>query len=272
MLKKRIIPTLLWDGTFCVKPRHFDQMNRRKIGPMLQQVRVMNNRNIDELVIIDIDRTTKGEVPFFSKIAEFAKELFCPLTIGGGIQTLDDIEKMLKYGADKVLIGSKSFDYHFIEEAAKRFGSQAIVCAVDTKRQYLSESANRSSAVRHVVYKQNGVQCSNLLAETHTRDLTYAGAGEIIITSIEKDGTRAGYDLSLIKTVCDTVKIPVIASGGCEGFGDMARAFDRGAAGVAASSMFLFTGLTPNDCATWLEARGYPVRLENNASYTKTTV
>jgi len=232
MLKSRIIPTLLWDGVQCVKPVAFERPYR-KLGPIEQYIQVIERRNVDELILIDIEATNEGRKPKFEAINRFASNLYCPLTVGGGVSSLDDIKELLANGADKVAIRSIP---GLIPGAVKKFGAQAIVSVIDYQ-----EGDNPWVTA---VYNQN------------------LGAGEILLTSMFRDGGFLGYDLDTIRLVSNAVRIPVIASGGCRYSSDMLAAIRAGASAVAAGSMYLYTDITPRDSAKLLKEKGVNVRYE----------
>lgn len=237
MLKHRIIPILLTDGQGnCVKPVQF-QRPYRKVGSLMQYVKMFEKRNIDELIVLDIEATNEGRLIDCDKIKEYTKELFCPLTLGGGIKSLDDINKLLQSGADKVAMHRVFYKegWEFITKAANKFGSQAIVVDVIINWPEMKDEK------------------WNILEKL--------GAGEILLTNVETDGTMQGYDLNLISSVSKNLNIPVIASGGCSEPSDMAKAIRAGASAVAAGSMFLFKDITPRDCAEYLDKEGIGVRL-----------
>lgn len=238
MLKNRIIPTLLYNSNLqCVKPVSF-QRPYRILGPLMQYIKVIEKRNVDELIILDVCASVEGPRPPLAKeISEFTKNIFCPCTIGGGIRSLDDISELMDSGADKVAIKT---NYGLTYRAARKFGSQAIVGVVDCTKEYEIDHWLNLATVFKV-----------------------EGAGEILLTDCSKDGTLSGYNLDLIRSVANAVGVPVIASGGCGSPSDMALALDAGASAVAAGSMFLYTETTPKDCADYLHERGYNVRASN---------
>lgn len=242
MLKKRIITSLLYDSDFmCVKPVAFERPYRR-LGTMQQYMNVIERRNIDELLLLDICATTEGRGPQFEKLREICGNVFCPVTIGGGIRSLDDISQLLQCGADKVAIRTHT---HLIYEVARKFGSQAIVGAVDS--QFIVDGWN-----------------TYIIDDKKYNDITYLehlGAGEILLTCMICDGRMQGYNKGLINRVSKMLKIPLIANGGCGTPHHMLEAFAAGANAVAAGSMFLYTDVTPRDCAEYLTKHGEPVRL-----------
>jgi cyclase len=233
MLKKRIIPTLLFDGSLqCVKPISFGRPYR-KLGPMNQYIRVMENRNVDEIILLDITATAENREPNIPKIRELTTRLHCPITYGGGISTLEHIRDILANGADKVAIRTSM---HLFGPASHKFGSQAIVAVI-----------NRNKYINAVQY---------------AKDFEAVGAGEILLTDVNKDGTQEGYNNDLVMAVSSAVGVPVIANGGCGNIAHMAQAFQAGASAVAAGSMFLYSEITPKKCAEILQGQfRVPVRI-----------
>lgn len=245
MLKKRVVSTLLWDGSSCVKGRQF--ANRRRVGSLMQAIRVCERRNIDELVVLDIAATPEGRPPFFDRLKDFTSGCFMPVAIGGGVKTLEDIRMLLKSGADKVVIGSGLFDRVLIREASERFGAQAIVGALDVRDgRVITECGNKINNIHPVEMAQQ-------VAED--------GAGELILTNIAQDGGESGFDCDLIHAVTDAVSIPVIASGGAGCYAHLLDAFASGADAVAVGSGFLFTDMTPQGARQHLHDNGIPTRL-----------
>lgn len=230
-LAVRVIPTLLAKGTRLVKGKRFSA--DRIVGHVQQAARVHQARGVDELIILDVEATPKGRGPNFDAIRALTEDCFMPLTVGGGVRTMDDIERLLKAGADKVAIKTC---LQLGWDASKRFGSQAIVAVMDELPPY------------HLV-DDVARMCQDM------------GYGEIILTAIEREGTMDGYDLGLISTVSAAVTIPVIAHGGCSGPEDMLAAIRAGASAVAAGALFQFTDHTPMSCARWLSQRGVETRL-----------
>ncbi len=234
MIKTRVIPVILWSGIGAVKTVQF-RRPPRFVGSMMQQIRVYERRDVDEIVILDIDATRVGRGPRINEIREFASHLFCPLTVGGGVRSVEDVGDLLRNGADKVVI--KTAGPRVIAEASKKFGAQAIVAAIDIM--------------------DNEAWVAALIAQGAAQ----RGAGEILLTSIIRDGTMTGYDLESIRSITGAVSIPVVANGGAGSPEHMGEAIKAGAHAVAASSLFLFTETTPADCKTYLSSQGIPVRL-----------
>jgi imidazole glycerol-phosphate synthase subunit HisF len=253
MLKTRIIPTLLWKNYTLVKGTSFDSW--RRVGTIVPAINVFNTREVDEIMVLDIEATREGREPDYDTVAEFSMECEMPMTIGGGIASREHVRKLLAAGADKVLINSASYDnLGLITESAKSFGSQCIVAGIDA----------RCENDGHMCYSRSGTQPTGKEVAQWAKTVAEAGAGEILITSIENDGMMQGYDLELIRKVADSVDIPVIAQGGAGGYEDMYRALHEGhAQAVSASSIFLFTEATPLEAKKYLAAKGIPVRNVN---------
>lgn len=251
MLKVRVIPTLLWKNFGLVKGSGFD--SGRRIGPVTPAIKVYNTRDVDELVLSDITATGRGAEPDYDSIADFSGDCFVPLTIGGGISDIAQIQRLLRSGADKVSINSAAYaNASLIDQAAGRFGSQCVVASIDARRQ----DDGRYRCFSHCGTVDTGREPAEWASELMQR-----GAGEILITSIERDGTMLGYDLDLIEQVARAVSLPVIASGGAGSYEHMRLAIQQaGASAVAAASIFSFTEQTPAQAKQYLAAAGIPVR------------
>jgi cyclase len=251
VLKVRIIPTLLWKNLGLVKGTGFDSW--RRVGTIMPAIKVYNTRQVDELIVVDISATSEQRLPDFAEVREFSAECFVPLTVGGGIRELAQIRELLRAGADKVSINSAAYDCPaLIEQAAERFGSQCVVASIDASR-------NPDGSYRCL--SRSGTRETGREPAEWAGELERRGAGEILITSVERDGTMAGYDLELVRLVADRVKIPVIASGGAGTYGHLYEALTTGGAtAVAAASIFHFTEQTPLEAKQFLAARGIPVR------------
>lgn len=253
MLKVRVIPTLLWKGPGLVKGIGFDSW--RRVGPVLPAMKVYNHREVDELVIVDIEahRTTEAEDLDYESIADFGRECFVPLTVGGGIRRIEQVQRLLRVGADKVCVNTAAYARpELLSDIAAQFGSQCVVASIDVR----GDAASGWQCHSHAGTRPTGWNVVDWAREVEAR-----GAGEILLTSIERDGTMTGYDLDLIGAVCGAVGIPVIASGGAGTYGHMVEAVVRaGASAVAAASMFHFTEQTPLGAKAALEAAGVPVR------------
>lgn len=245
VLKTRVIPTMLYKDFGLVKGTGFD--SRRAVGNAVQAVKVYNLRNVDELVFLDVAATQQGREPDFALVDDLADDCHMPLTVGGGVRTVEHVRRLLEVGADKVAIGTAAVESpEVVAEAAARFGSQCVVAVVDVAD---GRVATRSGAARHDLDP----------VETATR-LAGAGAGEILLQSVERDGTMAGYDVATVAAVSDAVAVPVIASGGAGSFDHMVEALRAGASAVAAGAIFHFTELTPAEARDHIGAAGFPVR------------
>ena len=251
MLKVRVVPTLLYRDFGLVKGIGFDSL--RAVGSVMQAVKVYNMRDVDELVFLDVTATRQDREPDYELIDEIADECFMPLTVGGGVRSIDHVRRLLQVGADKVAIGSAAVERpELVRDAAARFGSQCVVVSVDT---------TRTSAGWEVVIG-SGTRSTGLdPVETAVR-LQALGAGEILLQSIDRDGTMTGYDLQILTAVTAAVTIPVIASGGAGTYQDLVDAVVVGdAAAVAAASIFHFTEQTPAEAKKHMKSAGIPVRI-----------
>ena len=251
MLKVRVIPTLLWKQFGLVKGVSFNSW--RRVGPVLPAVKVYNQREVDELVLVDISAHLSTDDPDFESIDEFGQDCFVPLTVGGGITRIEQVQRLLRAGADKVSVNTSAYARpELVSEIARRHGAQCVVASIDVRR---------DSGGGWLCFSHAGQRPTGRPVLQWARELESRGAGEILITSIELDGTMQGYDLALIEAVVDAVKIPVIASGGAGTYQHMVKAVTQaGASAVAAASMFHFTEQTPAGAKAALASAGVPVR------------
>lgn len=250
MLKARIIPTLLYRDFGLVKGVRFDSW--RHVGSAMQAIKVYNMRGVDEIAFLDVAATPNGNPPDFALVDDLADDCFMPMAVGGGVRSLDHFRRLLEVGADKVVVGTCALTKPgVVEQAASRFGSQCVVVAVDTAVAPGGEPTVRIRCGREDTGR-NAVEVA--------RQLESLGAGEVLLTSVDRDGTMEGYDLETLRRVCDAVSIPVIASGGAGTYEDMAAALAVGASAVAAASIFLFTERTPMGAKEHLRSQGIPVR------------
>jgi cyclase len=245
---------LLWKDVGLVKGIGFDSW--RRIGTVMPAIKVFNTRQVDELILLDICATPDSREPDYEAVAEFAAECFVPLTVGGGIRSLEHIKCLLRSGADKVGINTAAYaNPELIAEAAAHFGSQCIVASIDAKQKGTGE---------YECYSHCGARPTGRDAAQWAKQLEKLGAGEILITSITGDGRMEGYDLALIRQVAEAVKIPVIASGGAGSYEHMYQALREGkASAIAAASIFQFTQQTPLEAKEYLASRGVAVRNVN---------
>ena len=233
MLKKRIIPTLLFNDSGLVKGIKFK--NHRYIGDPLNAVKIFNEKEVDEIVFLDISATIKKKPPNFQLISEIASELFVPFAYGGGIKSVAEIEKIFKLGAEKVIINSAAFyTPMLIQEASKIAGAQSIVVSMDVKKNWLGKQE---------VYINNGTTRTKTDPTDYAQKMQDLGAGEIIICSIDREGTGTGYDTDLLEKISTAVEIPVIASGGANQVQDIVQILKKtNVSGASAGSMFVFHG------------------------------
>lgn len=235
-LAVRVIPTLLCRGRTLVKGKQFNSW--RSVGVVAQAVRIYQARGVDELVLLDIGATPEGRGPDLQLVEELTAGCFMPLAVGGGVRTVEQIHDLLRAGADKVVV--RSAGVAFVEKAAKVVGCQAIVAALDVCG----------------LTGPNGFDW--IAAAQRWAD---AGAGEIMLTRMDREGTLEGYDLELINKVSAAVDVPVIAHGGCGTYEHMHQAIQAGASAVAAGAMFQFTDATPRGAVEYLARKGVEVRL-----------
>ena len=250
MLKVRIIPTLLWKNFGLVKGVEFDSW--RRVGPVLPAIKVYNSRDVDELILVDILASQEGKMPDHESISDFSEECAVPLSVGGGVASLEHIVRLLHAGADKVAINSAAFgNPELIDAAAGRFGSQCVVVSIDARRSVEGYRCFSHSAT--VDTGRDPVQWA--------REMASRGAGEILLTSIDRDGTMKGYDLELVERVVTAVDLPVIASGGAGNYQHMIDVVQlSGASAVACASIFHFTEQTPAGAKAAMRAAGIAVR------------
>ena len=249
MLKHRIIPCVLLKDWQLVKSIQFGSF--RTIGHPTATVRVYNARNVDELIVLDIDASLNNEPINTEIITDMANECFMPLTIGGGIKTIEDVYTVLGAGADKVSINSEAIKRpSFIKEIATIFGSQCVVCSIDIKK---VDGKYRVFTKKEGLLDIDPIE----LAKEYERQ----GAGEILLTSIDREGTTLGYDTELLKLFANTLHIPIIINGGMGKPEHGAEALQNGADALAAAFIFHFTQFTPNMIKEELSHHHYPVRL-----------
>tara|TARA_B100001248_G_scaffold257965_1_gene241334 strand:- start:503 stop:1279 length:777 start_codon:yes stop_codon:yes gene_type:complete len=252
MLKNRVIPTLLWKDFGLVKGVGFNSW--RRVGSVLPAIKVYNQREVDELILVDIVAHLSEEDLDFESIYDFGQDCFVPLTVGGGIRNIEQVKKLLRVGADKVCVNTHAYvNPELVSEIAKLFGTQCVVASIDVAK-------NKDNGIWEC-FSQAGKNPTGKNALDWAIEMEKRGAGEILITSIEKDGTLEGYDFDLIGEVSSRVNIPVIASGGAGNYQHLVDAVKKyNASAVAAASMFHFTEQTPLGAKNAMEKAGIPVR------------
>ncbi len=252
MLSRRIIPCLDVNAGRVVKGVKFEQL--RDAGDPVQCAKAYDAQGADELVFLDITASSDNRGIMHEVVAATAEQCFMPLTVGGGLRTVADIEKMLRSGADKVSLNTAAIkEPDLIRASSDRFGAQCIVVAIDAKREPDGKAWR--------VYTHGGRHRTELDAVAWAERAVALGAGEILLTSMDADGTQAGYDCALTRAVSDAVSVPVIASGGAGTLRHFADALHEGrASAVLAASLFHFGTLTIPQVKTYLAAEGVPVR------------
>ena len=254
-LAKRIIPCLDVDKGRVVKGVNF--VDIRDAGDPVEVARRYNEQGADEITFLDITASHESRDTTYETVERMAAEVFIPLTVGGGVRTVDDIRKLLNAGADKVSINTAAvFNPEFVREAAERFGSQCIVVAIDAKR--VSEE---SEEPRWEIFTHGGRKPTGLDAVEWARKMVEMGAGELLLTSMDRDGTKIGFDLGLTKAISDAVIVPVIASGGVGELQHLADGVTQGGAdAVLAASIFHFGQHTIPEAKSFMKAQGIEVR------------
>jgi len=233
MLQARVMPCLLVKNERLVKTIKFK--NPSYIGDPINAIKIYNEKEVDELILLDITVTTEQKPPSFTLVSGITSECFMPLCYGGGIRTIDDIRRILNLGVEKVAVNSYAAENPtFIREASNEFGSQSIVVSIDVKKTIFR---------KYLVYTHGGRKATNLDPVDFAHRMQAMGAGEILLNSIDRDGTWEGYDLDLIRRVTQVVTIPVIACGGARNVSDFGKAVKKaGASAVAAGSMVVYQG------------------------------
>jgi imidazole glycerol-phosphate synthase subunit HisF len=230
---KRIIPCLLLRNNGLVKTIKFRESVY--IGDPINAVKIFNEKEVDELIFLDIDASRKDNEPSFDLIRNIASECFMPFAYGGGIRSLEQIEKIIKSGAEKIVINTEAFQQkNFVRKAVEQFGSSTIVVSMDIKKSLFDS---------YSVYIKGGTRNTGKNPVEYAREMEDSGAGEIFLNSIDRDGVMEGYDLEMIRKISGAVKIPVIACGGAGKLDDFRLAIQQGgASAVAAGSFFVFHG------------------------------
>lgn len=250
MLKVRIIPVLLFKNWGIVKSVKFGEL--RVVGDPTTNAKVFNERNADELMFLDIMATREGREPNFAVIKDIAKVCFMPLTIGGGIKTMEHVDRLFEIGADKVSLNTALLDNPtLITGIAKKYGNQAIVASIDAKRE----------DGKFMAYVGAGERASGKGAAEMAKLAEELGAGEVLLNSIDRDGTAEGYDLELIREVSESTTLPVIACGGCGKLQDFVDAVKNGAHAVSAATLFYYVGESIITSKKYMHEHGVPVRL-----------
>ena len=249
MLARRIIPCLDVAGGRVVKGVHFASL--RDAGDPVEQAARYDADGADELVFLDISASPDARRTTLDMVSRVAESIFIPFTVGGGIRTVADAGSALRAGADKVSVNTAAVrSPELVSSLAESFGSQCVVAAVDVRR----------SDGRYAVVVNGGREETPLEALEWIRRLEQLGAGEILLTSMDRDGTGAGYDLELVRAASRATSLPIVASGGAGELAHLAEALEAGAHGVLAATIFHYQGSSLPEARAFLRARGYPVR------------
>lgn len=253
MLSSRIIPCLDVTNGRVVKGVKFQEL--RDAGDPVECAKAYDKQGADELVFLDITASSDGRKIMHDVVAKTAEQCFMPLTVGGGLRSVDDIERMLRAGADKVSLNTAAIQRPgLIKEASERFGAQCIVLAIDARKEPGKNEWR--------VYTHGGRNPTELDAVSWAKQAVALGAGEILLTSMDKDGTKEGYDIALTRAISDAVGVPVIASGGAGELSHFADVLKEGhASAVLAASLFHFGTLTVPQVKQYIKSQNVPVRL-----------
>lgn len=232
MTRKRLIPLLLFNGVGLVKTRRFT--DAQYLGDPLNAVRIFNEKEVDELIFLDITATAEGREPNESMIADVASECFMPIGYGGGIRNINQMQRIFRLGVEKICLNSAAIERpELVSEAAAVFGSQSVIVSIDVKRNWFG---------RHEVVAANGRRSTGLTPVAHARSMQQHGAGELLVTSTDRDGMLTGYDLDLIRSVSAAVTVPVVAAGGAGKLDHLSDAIAAGASAVAAGALLVLHG------------------------------
>lgn len=262
MLKNRIIPCLdVKDGRVVKGVQFLDLIDA---GDPVESARAYDKAGADELCFLDITASSDERKTIIDVVERTAAECFMPLTVGGGVRTLEDVRALLLAGADKVSINTAAvFNRDFVNQASEKFGAQCVVVAIDAKEVEVEEGKPR----RWEIFTHGGRKPTGIEVVEYARDMAARGAGEILLTSMDRDGAKIGFDLALTRAVSDAVAIPVIASGGVGDLNHLVDGIKEGhASAVLAASIFHFGTYTIGEAKEYMAKKGVPMRLENGAA------
>ncbi len=250
MLKARLIACLLWRDSWLIQSKNFKHTN--SVGSAMTAIDFFNTWAIDEIILLDVTRNQENRAKFHSDLIELSSRCFVPLTVGGWVETIDDVRQLLTEGADKVVVNTKPMhDESFLQSAAKRFGNQCMVVSIDAKR--------NDSGI-HEVFVNRGSEATGASAVDWAKNVEKLGAGEIFLTSIDNDGSQQGYDLDLVSSVSKAVDIPVIASGGVGEWQHFTEGVNAGASAVSAANIFHYSDQSTKKAKNHLFESGINVR------------
>jgi cyclase len=232
VVKTRVIPCLLLKGSGLVKTVRF--ADPKYVGDPINAVRIFNDKEVDELIFLDINASRERKDPAFSTIEDIASECFMPVAYGGGISSLDQARRIVASGIEKIILNSAALHRPtLVTELSAQIGASSTVVAIDVKKDLFG---------RHRVYDHVRQKATDLAPEEHARRMVAAGAGEIFVNDVSRDGTGSGFDLDLVRNVSTAVEVPVIACGGAGKLDDLRLASEAGASAVAAGSLFVYMG------------------------------
>ena len=251
MLKKRIIPCLDVKNGRVVKGTNF--VNLKDAGNPVEQAQIYSDGGADEICFLDITASNENRNTIYDVVEKTSKKCFVPLTVGGGIRNLDDINKLLNCGADKVSINTAAVEnLKIVSDSSKKFGAQCIVVAIDAKK----------NEDKWEVFTHGGRKNSRINALEYAKKMEESGAGELLITSMDRDGTQEGYDIELISKISSIVNIPIIASGGAGNLDHLVDGIKIGnASAVLAASIFHYGKYSVKEAKEYLDSKGIPVRI-----------
>ncbi|MDC3174103.1 imidazole glycerol phosphate synthase subunit HisF [Candidatus Pelagibacter sp.] len=250
MLKNRIIPCLDVKNGRVVKGINF--VDLRDAGDPVEQAKIYSDGGADEICFLDITASNENRDTIYEVVKKTSKKCFVPLTVGGGVRSVDDINKLLNCGADKVSINTAAVQNEkVVEESAKKFGSQCIVVAIDAKK-------NNDG---WEIFTHGGRNSTGIKALEFSSKMEKCGAGELLVTSMDKDGTQSGYDIELMQKISSKVNIPVIASGGVGNLDHLVDGIKSGASAVLAASIFHYGTYSINEAKQYLASKDIPVRI-----------
>lgn len=232
MLRARVIPCLLLRNAGLVKTIGFK--TPKYVGDPINAVKIFNEKEVDELIVLDIDASKRGAEPNYDLLADLASECFMPLCYGGGVTSVEQALRIVQLGIEKIAVNAATIaDPGLVTALSEVLGSQSVVVGIDVKRDWMG---------RYRVYDASSAKLTDRSPETYAEELVHAGAGEVFLNSVDQDGSQTGYDLKLIDKVTRAVSVPVIACGGAGRLEDFFSAVNAGASAVAAGSMFVFQG------------------------------
>jgi len=252
MLKKRVVPLLLWSGGKLRKTKQFDE--GVVVGDSLKTSRLFSDQQADEIMLLNIDDSVFGKDLFLETVSRIAREIMMPLSVGGKVRSFNDARKLFEAGADKIVMNTIFFEDPVLARAiVASFGSQAVVAGVDYKLETGSEKGMR-------LFSDRASRARPTSVSAHLHSVSLAGAGEVMLQSIDRDGSQTGYDLESLVAVRNLVEVPLTIAGGARDFSDLKAAFDLGADAAACGSLFYFGDNNPLRAKSYLANKGIMVR------------